>query len=95
MILGRVIGNVVSTVKLAVYVGFKILIIQPVEPDGKPMGKTFLSLDTVQAGNGDTVLVLEEGNSARMIIGDNMAPIRTVIVGIVDEVQKECQKTEK
>ena len=90
MTLGRVVGNVVSTVKLAVYEGFKILIIQPVDPDRKPMGKTFLAVDTVQAGEGDTVLVLEEGNSARMIIGDNMAPVRTVIVGIVDEVQKEC-----
>jgi ethanolamine utilization protein EutN len=86
MTLAKVIGNVVSTIKLPIYEGFKILVVQPVTPTGEPKGKTLLALDTVQAGQGDTVLVLQEGNSARLIVGDDMAPMRCVIVGVVDEV---------
>jgi ethanolamine utilization protein EutN len=86
MILGRVIGNVVSTVKLDIFQGYKILVVQPVQPDGKPKGKVMLALDTVQAGEGDTVLIIDEGNSARQIIDDSMAPVRCVIAGIVDQV---------
>ena len=87
MILGKIVGTVVSTVKHSILTGCKVLIVQPVAPGGKTAGKTVLALDTVQAGVGDTVLVLDEGNSSRMIIGDDMAPVRTVIVGIVDAVQ--------
>ena len=86
MILGKIIGNVVSTLKLEVYRGYKILIVQPIDPDGKPHGGTFLAIDTVQAGSGDTVIVIDEGNSARQIIDDSMAPIRSVIAGVVDTV---------
>ncbi len=88
MILGRVIGNVVSTIKLRVLEGYKILIVQPIDPNERPIGKSLLALDMVQAGEGDKVLVLDEGNSGRMILGDPMAPVRTVIVGIVDEVNR-------
>lgn len=86
MILGRVVGSVVSTMKLEIFQGYKILVVQPVQPDGAPRGKTVLALDTVQAGTGDTVLVIDEGNSARLIIDDPMAPVRCVIAGIVDQV---------
>lgn len=88
MILGRVIGTVVSTIKLDIYKGYKLLIVRPVDPEGKPSGKTVLAIDTVQAGTGDTVLVIDEGNSARVIIDDPMAPVRCVIAGIVDEVKR-------
>ena len=86
MILGRIVGNVVSTQELEIYRGFKILIVQPVKPDGKPHGATFLAIDSVQAGVGDTILVIDEGNSARQIINDKMAPIRSVVAAIVDHV---------
>ena len=89
MILGRVIGNVVSTVKLKVLEGHKILIIQPLDAEGQAKGKIMLALDTVQAGDGDTVLVLDEGNSSRLILGDTMAPVRTLVVGIVDSINRE------
>ena len=91
MILGKIIGNVVSTVKHPVLVGHKILIVQPVDPQGQPRGSSIIALDVVQAGEGDTVLVLDEGNSSRMILGDSMAPVRTVVAGIVDEVTSEIQ----
>ncbi|MFW6181208.1 MAG: EutN/CcmL family microcompartment protein [Spirochaetota bacterium] len=86
MILGRVVGSVVSTVKLEIFQGYKILVVQPVQPGGAPRGKAVLALDTVQAGAGDTVLVIDEGNSARLIIDHPMAPVRCVIAGIVDQV---------
>jgi len=92
MILAKVIGQVVSTVKLKVFKGFKLLIVQPLDADEKPKGKSMLVVDTVQAGIGDVVLVIDEGNSARIVIGDALAPIRSVIVGIVDEIQTDRKK---
>ena len=86
MTLGRVVGTVVCTVKLEALSGHKILIVQPVDPNGHDSGAVSLACDSVQAGVGDTVLIIDEGNSARMIVGDSMAPIRTMVVGIVDQV---------
>ena len=87
MILGKVIGNVVSTIKLPVYQGYKILVVQPVNDKQEPQGESVLALDTVQAGVGDTVLVIDEGNSSRLIMNNSTAPVRTMIVGIVDAVK--------
>ena len=87
MILGKVIGNVVSTIKLSVYQGYKILIVQPLNNKEEPQGESVLALDTVQAGVGDTVLVIDEGNSSRLIMNNPTAPVRTMIVGIVDAIR--------
>lgn len=87
MMLGRVIGNVVATAKLPILQGLKILVVQPLDRDGKPKGQSLLAFDMVQAGIGDTVLVIDEGNSCRTILGDPQAPIRMLIVGIVDEIE--------
>ncbi len=87
MILGRVIGNVVSTVKHPCFEGKSVLIVQPVLPDGKtPKDASFLSVDSVQAGGGDLVLAAREGNTARQILGGDSDPLHSVILGIVDEV---------
>jgi microcompartment protein CcmK/EutM len=87
MILAKITGNVVSTIKATGYESRKILIVQPVDPSGAPKGKSFLAVDTVQAGEGDTVLVLEEGGSARMILDEpDTFTIKAVIVGIVDHI---------
>ena len=87
MILGKVIDNVVSTIKLPVYQGYKILIVQPVNNKEEPQGESVLALDTVQAGVGDTVLIIDEGNSSRLIMNNSTAPVRTMIVGIVDAIE--------
>ncbi len=89
MILGRVTGSVVSTHKLPALAGRKLLLVQPVDKEGNPTGKKLVAMDSVQAGTGDLVLVCDEGNSARTILGDKYAPVRTMIVGIVDEVRIE------
>lgn len=86
MILARVVGNVTSTIKIPALTGHKLLLVKPVSPSGADAGKTICALDTVQAGPGDMVLVLDEGNSARTILGDSGAPVRTVIAGIVDSL---------
>ena len=68
MTLGKVIGNIVSTERAIGYESKTILIIQPIHPDGNPKGKTFLAVDTVQAGPGDTVITIDEGGSAKTAI---------------------------
>lgn len=90
MILGKVIGNVVSTICEQGYYGKKILIIQPIDPAGRPMGRTFLAVDTVQAGPGDTVLTLDEGGSAKIATKEPQThTIKLVVVGIVDRIEHE------
>ncbi len=87
MILGKVIGNVVSTIKAPGYESKKILIVQPVDAKRNPSGKSFLAIDTVQAGPGDIVFIIDEGNSARTLIEEPEAfTVKTVIAGIVDEI---------
>jgi len=88
MILCRVIGNSVSTVKHPTYHGHKIMVVQPVETDTHTARATsFLAMDSVQAGVGDLVVAAREGNTARQILKNDDAPFHAVIVGIVDQVQ--------
>lgn len=87
MILGKVTGNVVATKKCCDYEGRKVLIVQPVDGKGTPCGKSLLAVDAVQAGIGDTVFIIDEGGSARVVLdAPDVKTIRTVIAGIVDEV---------
>jgi microcompartment protein CcmK/EutM len=91
MKLCRVIGNVTASVKHPAFAGQKLMIVQPVDPrGGADIGDSFIAVDRVQAGPGDRVVVLTEGNGARQILkqGD-IVPVRSVIVGVVDEVAVE------
>ena len=91
MILARVVGTVVSTEKHPHYLGHKILIVQPVDPWGASKGRSLLAVDGVQAGIGDTVLVVDEGGSARTVVGEEASlTIRTAICGIVDRVDADA-----
>ena len=87
MILARVCGTVVSTVQHPFYDGKKQLIVRAVTPDGEWDGDRYVvAVDLVGAGMGETVVVEDEGNSARQLLGAPNGPVRSVIVGIVDEV---------
>jgi ethanolamine utilization protein EutN len=79
-----VLGPVVSTIKHPAYNGEKLLSVQPVDGKGEPLGAPYLAVDRAQAGEGELVLVLTEGNGARQIFGADILPIRSVIVGTVD-----------
>jgi len=92
MKLARVIGNVVATRKHCSYKGHKLLIVQPVDENGKDTSQSFLSFDTVNAGPGDLVLVQQEGNTARELLGTRNDPFHSVIVGIVDEVSVDRER---
>ena len=88
MILCRVIGNAVASVKHPCFEGKSILVLQPVEVDGHtPKGGEFLSVDSVQAGVGDLVLAAREGNAARQVLGTDKDPHHSVILGIVDQIE--------
>jgi ethanolamine utilization protein EutN len=89
MQIARVIGNVVATIRHPVYHRHKLLVVQPVGLDGADRGRSYIALDFVRAGKGDRVLVVNEGNCGRQMVEDASAPVRSVIVGIVDEVRVE------
>lgn len=86
MILGRVSGAIHSTINHRFYDSKRLLLVDRLERDGSPSGKYLIAVDTVDAGAGETVLVIDEGNSARQIIDDSRAPIRSVVIGIVDQI---------
>ncbi|HTO57648.1 MAG TPA: EutN/CcmL family microcompartment protein [Pseudomonadales bacterium] len=87
MILARVTGEVVATSKHASHSGRKLLMVQPVNPDGTDRGATVLALDAVDAGIGDRVLVVQEGFAAMTAAGRPNSPIDMTIVGVVDAVE--------
>ena len=78
-----------ATLKHPAYEGHKILVVQPVDEEGLASGSSFLAVDFVQAGEGDTVLVAPEGNAARQMFGDDTAPVHSVITAIVDHIAFE------
>ena len=86
MILCRVLGNVVSTIKHPGLEARAVFCVQPVETDGSDSGESFLAVDHAQSGPGDVVLVLREGNGIRQILSDPKSPVRCLIVGVVDAV---------
>jgi len=61
-----------------------MLLVEPVDANGEAVGSSFIALDSVQAGEGDLVLVMQEGTGVRQIMNDSAAPVRSLIVGIVD-----------
>jgi ethanolamine utilization protein EutN len=86
MIIGKVVGTVVSTQKHYKVEGKKLLLVQPLHLDGKPEGRTLLAIDSVDAGEGDRVLVVMEGRSVSLVAGRDKSPLDAAIVGVVDRV---------
>lgn len=89
MFVAKVIGEVVSTIKHPALASRKILVVQRVPLTGRKAGDSLLAIDSVDAGVGDTVLVVDEGSSAALITGLADPPIRTVIAGVIDEIDVE------
>ena len=86
MYIGKVIGTVVSTIKISHLENHKLLMVDQLDLKGKETGDYDVAVDVAQAGIGDTVLVIDEGNGARQVLELDPGAIRAVIVGVVDEV---------
>jgi len=86
MLLARVVGTVVATRKDQRLESHKLLVVRGMDPTGKPEGNYLVALDTVDAGVGETVLVVS-GSSARMALGMKDTPVDAAIVGIIDQIE--------
>lgn len=86
MILGRVIGEIHGTIKHPFYNGKRLLIVEKLAHDGKSTGDYLIAADSVGAGADERVLVLDEGNGARQVLDSTDGPVRSVVVGIIDDL---------
>lgn len=89
MILCRIIGSVVSTIHHPIVDGRKLLVAERLDASKRPTGGYVIAVDAIGAGKGETVLILDEGSGARQILDDSEAPVRSIVVGIVDHVEVE------
>ena len=81
------VGPMWATAKHPAYAGRTLFVVQPLDAEGRDVGASFVAVDNVQAGVGDKVLVLTEGTGVRQILkAGDIVPIRSLIVGIVDQV---------
>ncbi|MEO8482811.1 MAG: EutN/CcmL family microcompartment protein [Acidobacteriota bacterium] len=85
MLLAKVVGTVVATRKDERLVSTKLLIARPIDPTGKPEGNYLVAVDTVDAGVGETVLIVS-GSSARMASGLKDTPVDAAIIGVIDQI---------
>jgi ethanolamine utilization protein EutN len=84
VLIARVVGNVVATQKNAKLEGAKLMLVQPLDLAGAPRGGTVLAIDSVDAGVGDRVLVVQDGKAAQQALGRGTAAVDAAIVGVVD-----------
>ncbi len=87
MKIGRVVGTVVSTINAPVLEGRRLLLCDLLDASGQPSGSYLICVDTVGAGAGESVLIIDEGNSARQVLGLSAGPVRALVVGIVDQLE--------
>jgi len=87
MKLARVVGNIVSTLKHPAYEGRKLMLVEPIAPDGKSAGPATVAVDYVGAGEGELVLLGGAPGAARVVFGIKLAPIKDMVMGIIDEVE--------
>jgi microcompartment protein CcmK/EutM len=86
MILGRVIGEIYGSIKHPFYEGKKLLVIEKTSHTGSATGDYLIAADSVGAGVDERVLVLDEGNGARQVFDSSDGPVRSVVVGIIDDI---------
>ncbi len=87
MKIGRVAGTVVATICSPVFEGRRLLMVDLLDEKGRATGKDLIAVDSVGAGAGEMVLILDEGNGARQVLEAPDAPVRAVVVGIIDEIE--------
>jgi len=87
MFLADVIGTVVSPVQIPILEGQTLLLLRPVTPAGEATGKTRIGIDKAQAGVGDRVLVVDEGNAGRQLMNDPQGAVKTIVIGVVDSIE--------
>lgn len=87
MKLARVIGNAVATLKHEAYQGRTLLLVEPISPDGQPEGPATIAVDYVGAGEGELVLLGGAPGVAKSVFGLEIAPIKDLVMGIIDEVE--------
>ena len=90
MIIGKVVGTVVTTISHPDYKHRRLLVVQPLGFNEDDESGDFIALDNTHAGIGDTVLVLNEGSGARQVMGNKSACVISIIIGIVDSVHIEA-----
>jgi ethanolamine utilization protein EutN len=88
MIIGKVVGSAVATLKHDVLKATKLLLVRQADVEGGVIGEPFVAVDLVGAGEGELVLV-SQGSSARMATGQNTSPVDAAIVGILDSLRSE------
>jgi ethanolamine utilization protein EutN len=87
MILARVLGNIVASQKNERYESARVMLCEQITPEGEATGPTLLALDSVDAGAGDTVLIVQEGwGASTAATGKSGAAIDSAIVGVVDRI---------
>ena len=84
MKIARVVGNVVSTIKDQGYYGFKLMIIEYIDFDGKPLGPRVIAMDGADAGVGDIVLAAIDGGAAKLVLDDTGVITDVTICGVLD-----------
>ncbi len=87
MLLCKVTGTIVATQKNEKLRDKKILNVQPITLEGSALGKDLLAIDSVDAGVGDTVLVVQEGQAAAQILKSKEVPVHSIIVAVVDGLE--------
>ena len=92
MLIAKIVGTVVETSKDPRLVSDKLLLARPVDPRGKAEGSYLVAVDTVDAGVGETVLVVS-GSSARMAAGMKDCPVDAAVIGIIDTVDVSDEKS--
>jgi ethanolamine utilization protein EutN len=85
--IGRVAGTVVATICSPALEGRRLLMVDLLDEKGRATGRDLIAVDSVGAGAGEMVLILDEGNGARQVLQAPDAPVRAVVVGIVDEIE--------
>ena len=86
MLICKVVGEMVSTIKNRCLEGHKLMIVQPMNLQNQAEGPSFIAIDKVDAGPDDLVLVNKEGGSARILLEDDRIPVQAVIIGVIDGV---------